>query len=144
MRDGVEFVGWCFDDFYRESFLELPVGTLGDIKLYAKWSDTEEVFRTFAINYELDFGRFEGEVVNTYVETIGVASLPAPVKVGYTFVGWTLAADSTEYVTSIGAEAVGDVTLFAQWAEREKCYLWWAFGRVQVLRHGCGDRCRGS
>ena len=119
MRDGVEFVGWCFNDKYRDSFLELPVGTLGDIKLYAKWSDTEEVYETFAINYELDFGRFEGEVVNTYVETIGVASLPAPVKVGYTFVGWTLAADSTEYVTSIGAEVVGDVTLYAQWAEKE-------------------------
>ena len=119
MRDGVEFVGWCFDDFYRESFLELPVGTLGDIKLYAKWSDTEEVFRTFAINYELDFGRFESEVVTTYVETIGVSSLPAPVKVGYTFVGWTLAADSTEYVTSIGTDVTGDVTLKAKWEAKK-------------------------
>ena len=119
MRDGVEFVGWCFDDFYRESFLSLPVGTVGDIKLYAKWSDTEEVFRTFAINYELDFGRFEGEYVNSYVETIGVSSLPTPVKVGYTFAGWTLAADSSEYVTSIGTEVVGDVTLYAQWTEKE-------------------------
>ena len=119
MRDGVEFVGWCFDDFYRESFLSLPVGTVGDIKLYAKWSDTEEVFRTFAINYELDFGRLEGEYVNSYVETIGVTSLPTPSKVGYTFLGWTLAADSSEYVTSIGTEVVGDVTLYAQWAEKE-------------------------
>ncbi len=119
MRDGVEFVGWCFDDYYRESFLELPAGTIGDIKLYAKWSDTEEVYRTFAINYELDFGRFEGEYVNSYVETIGVSSLPTPVKVGYTFKGWTLAADSAEFVTSIGAEVVGDVTLYAQWAEKE-------------------------
>ena len=119
MRDGVEFVGWCFDDFYRESFLSLPAGTVGDIKLYAKWSDTEEVFRTFAINYELDFGRFEGEYVNSYVETIGVSSLPTPVKVGYTFAGWTLAADSSEYVTSIGTEVVGDVTLYAQWTEKE-------------------------
>lgn len=119
MRDGVEFVGWCFDDFYRESFLSLPAGTIGNIKLYAKWSDTEEVFRTFAINYELDFGRFEGEYVNSYVETIGVSSLPTPVKVGYTFAGWTLAADSSEYVTSIGTEVVGDVTLYAQWTEKE-------------------------
>ena len=42
-----------------------------------------------------------------------------PVKSGYTFAGWTLAADSSEYVTSIGTEVVGDVTLYAQWAEKE-------------------------
>lgn len=119
MRDGVEFVGWCFNNKYRDEFLSLPAGTVGDIKLYAKWSDTEEVYETFAINYELDFGRFEGEYVNSYVETIGVSSLPTPVKVGYTFLGWTLAADSSEYVTSIGTEVVGDVTLYAQWAEKE-------------------------
>lgn len=119
MREGVEFVGWCFNNKYRDEFLELPVGTVGDIELFAKWSDTEEVYETFDIIYELDFGRFEGEYVNSYVETIGVSSLPKPVKVGYTFVGWTLTADSTEYVTSIGVEVVGDVTLYAQWAEKE-------------------------
>lgn len=119
MREGVEFVGWCFNNKYRNEFLELPAGTVGDIKLYAKWSDTEEVYETFAINYELDFGRFESEYVNSYVETIGVASLPTPVKVGYTFLGWTLTADSEEYVSSIGVEVVGDVTLYAQWAEKE-------------------------
>ncbi|MBQ4571226.1 MAG: InlB B-repeat-containing protein [Bacilli bacterium] len=119
MRDGVEFIGWCLSDNYRNEFLELPAGTVGDIKLYAKWSDTEEVLYTYNINYELDYGRFEGEYVNSYVETIGVSSLPKPVKVGYTFVGWTLKADSTEYVTSIGAEVVGDVTLYAHWTEKE-------------------------
>ncbi len=119
MRDGVEFIGWCLNDNYRKTFLELPADTTGNIKLYAKWSDTQEVFETFNINYELDYGRFEGEYVNSYVETIGVSSLPKPVKVGYTFVGWTLKADSTEYVTSIGADVVGDVTLYAHWTEKE-------------------------
>ena len=119
MRDGVTFVGWCLSDNYRNEFLELPAGTVGDIKLYAKWSDTEEVLYTYNINYELDYGRFEDEYVNSYVETVGVSSLPKPVKVGYTFVGWTLTADSTDYVTSISAETVGDVTLYAHWTEKE-------------------------
>ena len=119
MREGVEFVGWCADGKYRDTFLELPVGTIGDITLYATWSDTEPIYETFDIIYELDFGRLEGEYAKTYVECTGVASLPVPVKVGYTFLGWTLEADSEKYVTSIGVEVSGDVTLYAQWAEKE-------------------------
>lgn len=118
MRDGVEFIGWCLNDKYRKSFLELPADTVGDIKLYAKWSDTEEVLETFKINYELDFGRFEGEYEKTFVETVGLAQLPKPVKVGFTFLGWSLEAGSTEYVTSIGADVVSDVTLYANWTEK--------------------------
>ena len=119
MREGVEFVGWCADGKYRETFLELPVGTVGDITLYATWSDSEPIYETYDIIYELDFGRFEEEVVNTYVECTGLASLPKPVKVGYTFVGWTLTEGSEEFVTSIGTEVSGDVTLYAVWTEKE-------------------------
>ena len=119
MRDGVEFVGWCADGKYRETFLELAVGTMGDITLYATWSDTEAIYETFDIIYELDFGRFEEEYENTYVETVGLATLPTPVKVGYTFVGWTLTKGSSEFVNSIGTEVTGDVTLYAVWKEKE-------------------------
>lgn len=119
MREGVEFVGWCLDGKYRETFLSLPVGTVGDITLYAKWSDTAAIYETYDIIYKLDFGRFEGEYAKTYVECTGLASLPVPVKVGYTFLGWTLKADSDEYVTSIGTDVSGDVTLYAQWTEKE-------------------------
>ena len=119
MREGVEFVGWCDDGKYRETFLELPVGTVGDITLYAKWSDTAEVYETYNIIYELDFGRIVGDYVKTYVEGTGLVGFPTPEKVGYTFLGWSLEKGSTEYVNSIGTEVSGDVTLYANWAEKE-------------------------
>ena len=118
-KDEVAFVGWCLNEKLRDEFTTLPVGTLGDIKLYAKWADSEEIYEEYDIIYELNEGRFESEYVDSYVETVGLASLPVPVKVGYTFLGWTLAKESTEYVLSIGVEVTGDVTLYAQWAEKE-------------------------
>ena len=118
-KDEVAFVGWCLNEKLRDEFTTLPVGTLGDIKLYAKWADSEEIYEEYDIIYELNEGRFESEYVDSYVETVGLASLPVPVKVGYTFLGWTLTQESTEYVLSIGTEVTGDVTLYAQWTEKE-------------------------
>lgn len=118
-KDEVAFLGWCLNEKLRDEFTTLPAGTLGDIKLYAKWADSQEIYEEFDIIYELNEGRFESEYVDSYVETVGLASLPVPSKVGYTFLGWTLTQESTEYVLSIGTEVTGDVTLYAQWKEKE-------------------------
>ncbi len=117
VREGMEFLGWSLDETYTNVFKELPVGTKGDIKLYAKWPDTVAKLPTHKIEYELNGGELPEGAATEYQETVGLANLPVPTKEGYKFLGWALVDGSAEYVTSISADSKEDVKLFAQWEE---------------------------
>lgn len=69
---------------------------------------------TYKITYVLNGG--EGDALGAFEEGIGRSSLPVPTKAGNTFAGWYTTSDfSGEAVTSIAADAVSDVTLYAKW-----------------------------
>ena len=69
---------------------------------------------TYKITYVLNGG--EGDALGAFEEGIGLSSLPVPTKAGNTFAGWYTTSDfSGEAVTSIAADAVSDVTLYAKW-----------------------------
>ena len=71
---------------------------------------------TYTITYELDGGtNAEGNPAG-YTYGTGVTSFAAPSKAGYTFKGWYDNVDfSDEPVTSISADAHGNITLYAKW-----------------------------
>lgn len=74
----------------------------------------EEEPVTYKITYVLNGG--EGAALGAFEEGIGLSSLPVPTKAGNTFAGWYTTSDfSGEAVTSIAADAVSDVTLYAKW-----------------------------
>ena len=69
---------------------------------------------TYKITYVLNGG--EGDALGAFEEGVGLSSLPVPTKAGNTFAGWYTTSDfSGEAVTSIAADAVSDVTLYAKW-----------------------------
>ena len=73
----------------------------------------ETPVKTWNIFYFTDGGVINGVYPTTYVEGKG-AKLPTSVtKKGYTFLGW-FTKDGVR-ITRIGAEATGDVTVYAHW-----------------------------
>ena len=74
----------------------------------------EEEPVTYKITYVLNGG--EGDALGAFEEGVGLSALPVPTKAGNTFAGWYTTSDfSGEAVTSIAADAVSDVTLYAKW-----------------------------
>lgn len=52
-----------------------------------------------------------------YTQGAGKIVLAAPSREGYLFAGWTLAADSTDYITEVSTDAES-ITVYAHWTER--------------------------
>ena len=105
------FLGWTTEENSTNYITEIAAGTTGDITLYAQFAD---IFHN--IKYELLDGELLEGAPTTYVEGEGVKLVNAT-KAHKTFLGWTKEAGSTEYVTEIGAEEIGDVTLYANYAD---------------------------
>ncbi|MBR4760438.1 MAG: family 16 glycosylhydrolase [Lachnospiraceae bacterium] len=70
---------------------------------------------SFAITYELDGGINAQDNPLAYTSGSDSIALAAPVKDGYTFLGWTLGKAGTDYITSIAAGQTGSITLYANW-----------------------------
>lgn len=112
IRQNGTFIGWSLDFSYVSSTMTLDKDTIGDIKLYAKWSDTPVLDTYSDIHYVLNGGILPEEAPTQYIEGLGV-TLPVPFKEGYTFLGWSEVEGGTEYITEILAESTGEVTIYA-------------------------------
>lgn len=114
-KEGATFIGWYTNSDLKNGKIDkLTVDNIGNIKLYARWSDSTIHFDTFNIHYELDGGVLEEGAPTSYVEETGVA-LKGATRPGYTFQGWYLDAECTKGVTEITAQDKGDITLYACW-----------------------------
>ena len=107
VKGATRFLGWL-----NEAGEAVTIAN-ADGKLTANW---EVIVVKSSITFVLDGGQFaEGvEVPAEYEEGKGLASLPAPTKEGYAFLGWYL---GEELVEGISEEQEGDVELVAKWAE---------------------------
>ena len=108
--DGATFDGW-YDNAACEG---TPVTAIGadasaDVTLYAKWKSGKIIYYT-------NGGAVSGDAPANYLYGKGLDTLPTPTHPsGYEFLGWYKDNVFTELVTSIGADATGDVTLYAKW-----------------------------
>ena len=104
---GYDFLGWYVGE---EKWSFIGYSVTEDITLTAKWSNS-----IYSLNYELNGGSFDGDMPLKYEYQTNV-QIPNPVKVGHTFIGWTI-NDSTEMVVdfTINSTTYGDVSLVANW-----------------------------
>ena len=105
------FLGWTKEAESTDYVTEIAAGATGDITLYAQFADI-----VHSIAYELNGGQLSEEAPVSYIEGDGV-QLVNPTKAHKTFLGWTKEAGSTDYVTEISAEEIGNVTLYANYAD---------------------------
>ena len=114
-KEGATFVGWYTNPDLKNGKIEqLTIENIGNIKLYARWSDSVINYDTYNINYELDGGTLEEGAPTSYVEETGVVLMGAT-KPGYTFVGWFLDPECTQAVSEFTASDKGDKIVYACW-----------------------------
>ena len=85
VRTGYQFKGWYLDSKFKKKFEQIQADTIGNKKLYAKWSK-----ETYPINYALDGGKNNSSNPKSYQITTSTIKLKNPSKKGHTFKGWYL------------------------------------------------------
>ena len=81
--------------------------------------DMGETQTGIEINYVLGADDAVNADANPFYYTKGAGKivLVAPSREGYLFAGWTLAADSTDYITEVSTDA-DSITVYAHWTKR--------------------------
>ena len=105
--------GFTFSDWYRESacrnLWDFDVYTVNqDVTLYARWNPLPPAVVTFRPN---------GGTVSPASATVQngrLASLPTPVREGYTFGGWFTSSSGGTAITT-ETEFLTDTTIYAHW-----------------------------
>ena len=112
-KDGYTFLGWFTAAEGGDKVTQIEAAETGDKEFFAHWQKNETPVKTWNIFYFTDGGVINGVYPTTYVEGKG-AKLPTSVtKKGYIFLGWF--TKDGERITQIGADATGDVTVYAHW-----------------------------
>ncbi len=108
-RDGYVFNGW-YADSAMETVYSFGTPVDADLTIYAGWTAIA------ADEFVVSFNSADGSYVAPVVVTDGdpVAEPTAPVRSGYTFVGWYL--DDAEYDFSTAVTA--NITLVAHWDQK--------------------------
>ena len=113
-KEGFDFLGWTKVAESTEYITEIGTDATGEFKVYAQWKK-EPVLSN--VIYELNGGKNPENAEDKYEEGVGY-KLPTPTKDGYTFLGWTKVAESTEYITEIGKDVTGEFKVYAQWEKQ--------------------------
>ena len=110
LMEGYNFIGWTLDG---KTITSIDGSINKNVVLVARW---EKIVNKYSIEYELDGGHFDGEVVNSFIENIGLDVLPTPIKDGYDFIGWYL---DNELISSINKDYNKNVVLVAKWQKSD-------------------------
>lgn len=108
--NGYDFKGWYREaDFSGTVYTNIPRGTTGNFKFYAKWTPTE-------YKYVYQFGDGRAAQFMTYNIETPTFDLIRPERTNYTFKGWYGNADFTgSVITSIEKGTTGEIQLYAKW-----------------------------
>ena len=130
VKGEAKFIGWYLNADLKNGKVEkLTIENLGDVKLYARWSDSEIEFDTYEIEYELNGGTLPEGAPREWKEGTSV-KLVNPTKAESTFAGWYTNAECTgEAITEISASQKGDITLYARWEN-------WTFKNINYELNG--------
>ena len=112
-KEGYTFLGWTKESESTSYITLIDESATGEVKVYAQW---ELIIIKYEISYELN-GGVQGENAPAEFEEGVAVTLPIPTKEGFKFLGWTKEAESTSYITTVGATEKEDVKVYAQWQE---------------------------
>lgn len=113
VKEGAVFVGWT-SETATEPRLQMTVkaGTTGNLKFTANWREGTSCVVTFDSD-----GGSPVEAQEVDVHTGKITEPEAPKKRGYTFEGWYADAERTRQWDFAQDKALGDMALYAKWAE---------------------------
>ncbi len=121
-KDGYQFAGWYYDEALTKEFvadstkltasLSYLIDIDGELNLYAKWEEINEVTLTFD-----PMGGTTPDAIKV-TPAAAVSELPESTRPEYVFAGWyTDNTDyETEFTTSSAIEA--DTTVYAKWVKK--------------------------
>ncbi len=121
-KDGYAFAGWFYDEALTKEFvadstkltasLSYLIDIDGELNLYAKWEEVNEVTLTFD-----PMGGTTPDAI-TVTPAAAVCELPESTRPEYVFAGWY--TDSTDYETEFTtASAIeADTTVYAKWVKK--------------------------
>jgi len=106
---GFDFSGWYDAEVGGTKVETIPLGSTGNLTLYARWSAVE-----YTITYNNTKGAENSNPAQYTIETDDIVFTPISAE-GYEFLGWFDAEEDGTEVTEIASGSTGDVILFAQW-----------------------------
>lgn len=110
-RDGgYTFLGWFESEDYEGTALVAPYTPEGNVTLYAKWADPEEVIYT--VSYNTNGGN---AIDNQTVMGGGSVTLATPTRDGYVFDGWYEEADFSGDKLGATYTPTATIVLNAKW-----------------------------
>ncbi len=116
-RTGYKFTGWNTkadgsgaDYSNKENVENLTAKDGKVITFYAQWAR-----QTYTIDYRLMGGTMQDDNREEYTVNTKTFSLKAPVRTGYTFLGWYREKSYRNRVTQIPKGSTGNLTLYAKW-----------------------------
>lgn len=125
---GYQFLGW-YDlpsGDAAENVKSIPVGTTGNIDLYARW---EKI--TYKVNFSSELIPVPSETYTVDEEHV----LPSPKLDGYIFSGWS--DDNGNVIKNIPAGTVGTKTYTANWiSERNQAWTYKDYGTPLMYEDG--------
>ena len=104
------FGGWYKDAKFKTKITSIPKGSVGNLKLYAKWTPTK-----YKITYKLNGGTNNKLNPATYTVTTANITLAKPTRKGCVFSGWYSDSKFKNKVTVIKKGTTGNKTLYARW-----------------------------
>lgn len=117
-KEGYIFLGWKLSLSDETYVTKIAANKKTDLTVYAVW-EKEPVYSN--IIYILNEAILPAGDYSKYLEGTEYV-LPIPKKEGYDFLGWSLNEASTTYITSIASTSVGEVTVYANFAEKVDVY----------------------
>lgn len=113
--EGFVFEGWFTkSDFSGERITYLSKDNLGDVTLYAKWS------QAYTITYNTNGGLNDGRNPSVFTENTETFSLYEATKLNFTFLGWfDNEALSGTPITQITKGTKNNVVLWAKWSSAQ-------------------------
>ncbi|WKY48015.1 InlB B-repeat-containing protein [Eubacteriaceae bacterium ES3] len=109
-KSGYTFGGWYTDPDLTNPITEIPLGSTGDVEVWAKW-----IPLGYNIIYNLDGGTNSPENPVAYNSETPTITFADASKSGYIFEGWYTEAELINPITEIPQGATGDVEVWAKW-----------------------------
>lgn len=108
---GYTFGGWYSDSGLVTTITQIPLGSVGDRSVWAKW-----LLNTYTITYNLNGGTNDPSNPPNFTVTTNTITFSEPTRLGYTFGGWFADSGLTTAISQIPLGSVTNRTLWAKWS----------------------------